>query len=148
MERAVEDDAGDVAPVLERHFFDVLLLAERCVVDEIIDAAEFFDRQPDQCTYLFLDHHIGRAEHAVGAKFPGQCFALGHAAAGGTGSKAVLEVRSHEVPFVLEDGQKVGRLIYERLTEPPEAVYGQKSGAHYQAQGLQLSKHFKRSPRA
>jgi dCTP deaminase len=81
--------------------------------------------------------------HYAGFFDPG----FGHAAAGGTGSKAVLEVRSHEVPFVLEDGQKVGRLIYERLTEPPEAVYGQKSGAHYQAQGLQLSKHFKRAPR-
>jgi dCTP deaminase len=81
--------------------------------------------------------------HYAGFFDPG----FGHAAAGGTGSKAVLEVRSHEVPFVLEDGQKVGRLIYERLTEPPEAVYGQRSGAHYQAQGLQLSKHFKRGPR-
>jgi dCTP deaminase len=79
--------------------------------------------------------------HYAGFFDPG----FGHGPAGGTGSKAVLEVRSHEVPFVLEDGQKVGRLVYERLTEPPEAVYGQESGAHYQAQGLQLSKHFKRS---
>ncbi len=42
-------------------------------------------------------------------------------------SKAVLEVRSHKVPFILEDGQIVGRLIYERLTEVPEVLYGTRS---------------------
>jgi dCTP deaminase len=81
--------------------------------------------------------------HYAGFFDPG----FGHAAAGGAGSKAVLEVRSHEVPFVLEDGQKVGRLVYERLTELPEELYGQGSGGHYQRQGLQLSKHFKRALR-
>ncbi|MFO1187405.1 MAG: 2'-deoxycytidine 5'-triphosphate deaminase [Alphaproteobacteria bacterium] len=78
--------------------------------------------------------------HYAGFFDPG----FGHAAAGGAGSKAVLEVRSHEVPFVLADGQKVGRLVYERLTESPRELYGQRKGSHYQAQGLQLSKHFRR----
>jgi dCTP deaminase len=55
----------------------------------------------------------------------------------------VLEVRSHKAPFLLEDGQIVGRLIYERLIEPPEMLYGERLGSHYQAQGLKLSKHFK-----
>ena len=59
------------------------------------------------------------------------------------GSRAVLEVRSHEVPFILEDGQIVGRLAYERLAEEPDQLYGQGIGSHYQAQGLKLSKHFK-----
>jgi dCTP deaminase len=59
------------------------------------------------------------------------------------GSRAVLEVRSHEVPFILEHGQIVGRLVYERLAEKPEQAYGQGIGSHYQAQGLKLSKHFK-----
>ncbi len=68
---------------------------------------------------------------------------FGHAAAGGHGSRAVLEVRSREVPFILEDGQIVGRLVYERLTERPEALYGTDIGSHYQAQGLKLSKHFR-----
>jgi dCTP deaminase len=77
--------------------------------------------------------------HYAGFFDPG----FGHAAAGGTGAKAVLEVRSHKVPFILEDGQVVGRLIYERLTEPPEMLYGRQMGSHYQAQGLKLSKHFK-----
>jgi dCTP deaminase len=77
--------------------------------------------------------------HYAGFFDPG----FGHAAAGGEGSKAVLEVRSHKVPFILEDGQTIGRLIYERLTEPPKLIYGRDLASHYQAQGLKLSKHFK-----
>lgn len=59
------------------------------------------------------------------------------------GTRAVLEVRSHEVPFLIEDGQVVGRLIYERLIEPPEKIYGQGIGSSYQSQGLALSKQFR-----
>jgi dCTP deaminase len=55
----------------------------------------------------------------------------------------VLEVRSHKVPFILEDGQIVGRVIYERLTERPDQIYGMGIGSNYQAQGLKLSKHFR-----
>ncbi len=59
------------------------------------------------------------------------------------GTHAVLEVRSHEVPFMIEDGQVVGRLIYERLMDPSEKIYGQAIGSSYQGQGLALSKQFK-----
>lgn len=58
-------------------------------------------------------------------------------------ARAVLEVRSHEVPFILEHGQTVGRLIFERLTDPPPEVYGAGLGSNYQSQGLKLSKHFR-----
>ena len=58
------------------------------------------------------------------------------------GSRAVLEIRSYEVPFVLEDGQPIGRLVFERLAEPPVRLYGAEIGSNYQAQGLKLSKHF------
>jgi dCTP deaminase len=61
------------------------------------------------------------------------------------GTRAVLEVRSHEVPFLLEDGQVVGRLIYERLLATPEKVYGAGIGSSYQSQGLSLSKQFRRA---
>jgi len=60
-------------------------------------------------------------------------------------TRAVLEVRSHEVPFLLEDGQIVGRLAFEKLTEVPEKLYGAGIGSSYQGQGLMLSKQFRRS---
>lgn len=77
--------------------------------------------------------------HYAGFMDPG----FGHSAAGGSGSRVVLEVRSHKVPFILEDGQVIGRLVYERMTHVPEQLYGRELGSHYQAQGLKLSKHFK-----
>lgn len=77
--------------------------------------------------------------HYAGFFDPG----FGHAPAGGSGSRAVLEVRSREVPFILEDGQTVGRLVYERLQSRPEMLYGLDRGSNYQAQGLKLSKHFR-----
>ncbi|MGO9674890.1 MAG: 2'-deoxycytidine 5'-triphosphate deaminase [Methylocella sp.] len=58
------------------------------------------------------------------------------------GARAVLEVRSHEVPFVLEDGQIIGRLVYEKMAEPPQVLYGEGEVSNYQGQGLKLSKHF------
>jgi dCTP deaminase len=58
-------------------------------------------------------------------------------------ARAVLEVRSREVPFILEHGQIVGRLVFERLTDPPPETYGQGIGSNYQRQGLKLSKHFR-----
>ena len=57
-------------------------------------------------------------------------------------ARAVLEVRSREVPFILEHGQIIGRLVFERLTDPPPEAYGQGIGSNYQRQGLKLSKHF------
>jgi dCTP deaminase len=64
---------------------------------------------------------------------------------GGSGSRAVLEVRSHEVPFLIEHGQIVGRLVYERLITRPDRLYGGAIGSSYQRQGLALSKHFKKA---
>ncbi|MDX2233310.1 MAG: 2'-deoxycytidine 5'-triphosphate deaminase [Hyphomonadaceae bacterium] len=55
--------------------------------------------------------------------------------------KAVLEVRSRDVPFILEDGQPVGKLVFEPLAGPCEKLYGE-TGSNYQGQGLRLSKHF------
>lgn len=77
--------------------------------------------------------------HYAGFFDPG----FGHSAAGGMGSRGVLEVRCHEAPFVLEHGQVVGRLIYERMSQVPTVLYGQEIKSNYQGQGLKLSKHFK-----
>lgn len=77
--------------------------------------------------------------HYAGFFDPG----FGWASAGGAGSRGVLEVRCHEAPFVLEHGQIVGRLVYERMESPPEVLYGSGIASNYQGQGLKLSKHFK-----
>jgi dCTP deaminase len=57
-------------------------------------------------------------------------------------ARAVLEVRSREVPFILEDGQFIGRLVYERMAEAPASLYGEAGVSNYQGQDLKLSKHF------
>ncbi len=77
--------------------------------------------------------------HYAGFFDPG----FGYAGAGGRGARAVLEVRSREVPFILEHGQTVGRLVYEAMLARPKTLYGQGIGSNYQAQSLKLSKHFR-----
>ena len=86
-----------------------------------------------------IDPSVGEFRvHYAGFFDPG----FGTDEAHGKGSKGVLEVRSHETPFILEDGQTVARLVYEPLTEKPARLYGDL-GSHYQRQGLKLSKHFR-----
>ena len=77
--------------------------------------------------------------HYAGFFDPG----FGYDGAGGAGSRGVLEVRCREAPFVLEHGQVVGRLVYERMSETPRALYGTGIASSYQGQGLKLSKHFR-----
>ncbi|MGE5565490.1 MAG: 2'-deoxycytidine 5'-triphosphate deaminase [Parcubacteria group bacterium] len=85
-----------------------------------------------------IDPSVGEFRvHYAGFFDPG----FGTPEAHGQGSRGVLEVRSHETPFLLEDGQTVARLVYEPLSERPNRLYGD-SGSHYQSQGLKLSKHF------
>ena len=95
------------------------------------------DHAAEMCPY---DTYVGEFRvHYAGFFDPG----FGHNLSGNEGSHAVLEVRSHDVPFVLEDGQMVGRLLYQRLTKIPDILYGPDIGSNYQKQGLKLSKHFK-----
>ncbi len=77
--------------------------------------------------------------HYAGFFDPG----FGHALAGGKGSRGVLEVRCHEAPFVLEHGQVVGRLVYERMRARPARLYGTGIASNYQGQGLKLAKQFR-----
>ena len=78
--------------------------------------------------------------HYAGFFDPG--FGYGEAA---KGTRVVLEVRAHEVPFVIEHGQVVGRVVYSRLLDVPEKIYGASIGSSYQRQGLALSKQFRRA---
>ncbi len=88
-----------------------------------------------------FDPSIGEfSVHYAGFFDPG----FGYGACGEiSGTKAVLEVRAHEVPIMLEDKQIVARLVYHRMMDAPDKVYGQGIGSSYQMQGLALSKHFR-----
>jgi dCTP deaminase len=107
----------------------------------ILASKEAVQVPPDYASEMVpFDPLVGEFRvHYAGFFDPG----FGYAGAGGRGSRAVLEVRSREVPFILEHGQIVGRLVYETMLERPVRLYGQGIGSNYQAQGLKLSKHFR-----
>jgi dCTP deaminase len=107
----------------------------------ILASAEPVSVPPDYAAELVpYDALVGEFRvHYAGFFDPG----FGYTGVRRKGTRAVLEVRSRDVPFVLEHGQIVGRLAYERLTEPPDILYGTAIGSSYGRQGLALSKHFK-----
>jgi dCTP deaminase len=78
--------------------------------------------------------------HYAGFFDPG----FGHTAGGSKGSRAALEVRAHDVPFMVEHRQPVCKLTYEPMLEQPKTLYGEDIASHYQFQRGTLSKHFKR----
>jgi dCTP deaminase len=114
----------------------------------LLDPGEFYilaSKQPVEIPVMEaaemtpIDPSVGEFRvHYAGFFDPG----FGTDEAHGKGSRGVLEVRSHETPFILEDGQTVARLVYEPLTDRPARLYGDL-GSHYQRQGLKLSKHFR-----
>jgi len=61
-----------------------------------------------------------------------------------SGSRAALEVRAHDVPFMIEHGQRVCKLTFERMLERPHVLYGSNIGSSYQGQVDTLGKHFQR----
>jgi dCTP deaminase len=107
----------------------------------ILASKEAVQVPPDHAAEMVpFDPLVGEFRvHYAGFFDPG----FGYAGAGGGGARAVLEVRSREVPFILEHGQIVGRLVYERMLARPDTLYGQGIGSNYQAQSLKLSKHFR-----
>lgn len=114
--------------ILDPHQFYILASKERMRVPSDL-AAEMVPIDPSMGE--FRAHYAGFFDPGFGDQ------------ASGPSARAVLEVRSHEVPFILEDGQFVGRLVFERMTEQPDSLYGQAGSTNnYQSQGLKLSKHF------
>ena len=105
------------------------ILASREAVEIPIDqAAEMTPIVPE--IGEFRAHYAGFFDPGFGAD-----------EAGGRGSRAVLEVRGRDVPFLLRHGQAVAKLVFEPMAQTPDTLYGAQ-GSHYQNQGLRLSKHF------
>jgi dCTP deaminase len=140
-------DVDRVAAYDARDFWEPITRRERAEI--VLDPAQFYILVSKEAVHVPpgyaaemvpFDPFVGEFRvHYAGFFDPG----FGHAPAGGHGSRAVLEVRSHEVPFILEHGQTIGRLVYEPMAGPPETLYGAALGSNYQAQGLKLSKHFR-----
>jgi dCTP deaminase len=141
----VDVDRAGECPILD--FWDPL--PSRKGRELVLDPGQFYILASKESVHVPPDHAaemtpfdplVGEFRvHYAGFFDPG----FGHAEAGGAGSRAVLEVRSRDVPFILEDGQIVGRLVYERMAQAPARLYGAGLGSSYQAQGLKLSKHFR-----
>jgi len=125
-------------PVYARHEASIVLDPEEFY---ILVSREAVAIPPDYAAEMVpFDPLVGEFRvHYAGFFDPGFGFEPGRTPS----ARAVLEVRSREVPFILEHGQTIGRLVFERLTDPPPEIYGQGIGSNYQRQGLKLSKHFR-----
>ena len=122
--RSREGPGGRASMVLDPGEFYILASRE-CVRVPETHAAEMlpFDAGVGE----FRAHYAGYFDPGFGLSRP---------------SRAVLEVRSHQAPFLLEDGQVVGRLVYEEMAGRPLARYGTGISSNYEGQRLRLSKHF------
>jgi dCTP deaminase len=121
---------GDGGIILRTDDFHILASKEGVAIP--------YDLAGDMVAY---DTLVGEFRvHYAGFFDPG----FGWSDEGATGARIVLEVRSHEVPFIVQHGQIVGRVELERLTQPTDAPYGAGIGSSYQGQGLALGKQFKR----
>ncbi|MEL7183462.1 MAG: 2'-deoxycytidine 5'-triphosphate deaminase [Pseudomonadota bacterium] len=132
------DKLGHYAP---RDFWEAIRTDRRHI---ILDPGAFYILVSQEAVTIPPDHAAEMAPylamvgefrvHYAGFFDPG----FGH----GLPARGVLEVRCHEAPFVLEHGQVVGRLVYEKMADVPGQLYGQDIASNYQGQGLKLSKHF------
>ncbi len=126
----IKRDLGKRGLILEPGDFYILASKEKVSVP------------PDWAAEMVsMDQDIGEFRiHYAGFFDPG----FGYGANDVRGTRAVLEVRAHEVPFLIEHGQIMGRLMYIPLRSRPDKIYGVEIGSSYQRQGLALSKHFKK----
>jgi dCTP deaminase len=116
--------------ILEPEEFYLLVSSERVAVNEDL-AAELAAYDPTSGE--LRTHYAGFFDPGFGYPPTDQ----------GAGSRAVLEVRAHDVPFALEHGQRIARLEFETMAKPPTKLYGPDIGSSYQNQELWLSKHFR-----
>ena len=121
--------AQDGKVILDPGAFNILVSKEKVCI-------------PPDCAAEMVPYFAKAGEfrvHYAGFYDPG----FGFSKKGNAHTHCVLEVRCHEVPFLLEDGQPVARLFYEFMSEYPERLYGASLRSNYQGQGLKLSKQFR-----
>lgn len=112
--------------ILEPEAFYIFASKERCrIPDHLAGEMVPYDTGSGE----LRTHYAGFFDSGFGAN-PG-------------GARAVLEVRSHDVPFLVEDGQTFFSMVFESNTALPETSYGSGVVSNYQGQNLKLSKHFK-----
>jgi dCTP deaminase len=114
--------------ILEPEAFYIFASKERCRIPEYL-AAEMIAY--DTGSGELRTHYAGFFDSGFGGRVEDK------------GARAVLEVRSHDVPFLIEDGQTFCSMKFEPNTEVPQFVYGDDIESNYQGQELRLGKHFK-----
>ncbi|MFL5796637.1 MAG: 2'-deoxycytidine 5'-triphosphate deaminase [Actinomycetota bacterium] len=129
---AVRREAGDRIVLAPEHFY--LLLSDEAVEIPPGYAAEMTAYDPTSGE--LRTHYAGFFDPGFGFDSQGRFH----------GSRAALEVRAHDVPFMIEHRQRVCKLTFERMVEPPTVLYGEGIGSAYQRQTDTLSKHFRQPP--
>ncbi|HLR25414.1 MAG TPA: 2'-deoxycytidine 5'-triphosphate deaminase, partial [Fodinibius sp.] len=114
--------------ILEPEVFYIFASKERCRIPEHL-AAEMIAY--DTGSGELRTHYAGFFDSGFGGEIKDR------------GARAVLEVRSHDVPFLIEDGQTFCSMRFEPNTEVPSTIYGKDIESNYQGQDLKLGKHFK-----
>lgn len=160
---AMRNDADIEGPIgyMARRYTGIVDTA----AENAYDAAEWFEPiqqqkngrlvvEPEEF-YIFASKERIRVPHHLAAEMAAYDVGIGelrtnyagffdNGFGGEAGTRAVLEVRPHDVPFLVEDGQVFFKLSFFRTLEEPEIVYGDRRlQSHYQGQGLRLSKHFR-----
>jgi dCTP deaminase len=127
----VKHERGDRVVLTEKKFY--LLMSEESVVIPPSLASEMTAYDPTSGE--LRTHYAGFFDPGFGYDSGGAFH----------GSKAALEVRAHDVPFMIEHGQRVCKLTFERMLEPPTVLYGSGASSSYQGQSEALGKHFLRA---
>jgi dCTP deaminase len=126
----VHTEEGDRIVLAPEHFY--LLLSDEAVQIPPAYAAEMTAYDPTSGE--LRTHYAGFFDPGFGFDATGRR----------NGSRAALEVRAHDVPFMIEHRQRVCKLSFERMAAQPQVLYGESIGSAYQRQIDTLSKHFKR----
>ncbi len=126
----VRREAADRVVLTEKKFYLLMSEEAACIPPGLASEMTAYDPTSGE----LRTHYAGFFDPGFGFDSDGRFF----------GSKAALEVRAHDVPFMIEHGQKVCKLTFERMLEQPTILYGREPASNYQQQTQALGKHFLR----